>query len=103
MQARRSVLTKMFAFVDVWDVSVEGFHLKNKPYSFQISVDYAEVMHVLQAIRNASQLNKTSAWLLRSQVTTHKLSTVHVPVPLDKFVDVSVFHPLRNESKSVFV
>ena len=84
----------MFAFVDVLGVSMEGFHLKNKTYSFQISVDYAEVVHVLQAIRNVSQLNNTSAWLLRSQTTTHKLGTVHVGVPLDKLVDVSVFHPL---------
>ena len=84
----------MFAFVDVLDVDVEGFHSKNKTYSFQISVDYAEVVHVLQAIRNAGQLNNTSAWLLRSQTTTHKLGTIHEPVLLDKLVDVSVFHPL---------
>jgi len=66
-------------------------------------MDHAEVMHVLQAICNAGQLNSTSVWLLRGQLTTHKLSTVHVPVPLNKLVDVSMFHPLGNQSKTMFV
>jgi len=30
MQARRSLLTRMFAFVDVWSVSVETFRLEKQ-------------------------------------------------------------------------
>jgi len=36
---------------------VETFHLRNETYTFQISVDHAEVVHVLQAIRDTGQLN----------------------------------------------
>jgi len=61
MQARRSLLTSMFAFVvDGRGLSMEVFRLKrkkNETYPFQISVDHAEVVHVLQAICNAGQLN----------------------------------------------
>jgi len=57
-------------------------------------MDYTEVVHVFQAIRNASQLNGTSAEPLWGQVTTHKLNAVYMLVPLDEFIDVSVFHPL---------
>ena len=72
-------------------------------YPLQISMDNAEVVHVLQAIRNASQLNSTSVGPLRGQVTTHKFSTVYMPIPLDELIDVPVFHPLRNQSEPVFV
>jgi len=45
----------MFAFVDGWVMSVEIFHLEetSRTPSIQISVDHAEVMHILQPIRNA--------------------------------------------------
>ena len=66
-------------------------------------MDYMEVVHILQAVRNVSQLNSTSVVSLRCQVITHKLNAVCVPVPLDEFIDVSVFHPLGNQNKSVFV
>ena len=71
-------------------------------YPFQISVDDAEVMHILQAVRDASQLGSISASLLRDQATTYKLSAVYVPIPLDELVDVSVFHPLGNHREPVF-
>jgi len=56
-QARRSLLTSMFAFVDTrgkyGDISFGG----NETHSFQISVYHAEVMHVLQPVCDAGQLN----------------------------------------------
>ena len=36
-----------------------------------------------------------------SRGATYELGAVNVPIPLDESVDVSVFHPLRNQSKSV--
>ena len=66
-------------------------------------MDHAEVVHVLQPIRNAGQLDGTSVRLLQGQATTYKFSTVHMAIPLNEFIDVSVFHPLRNQSKPVFV
>jgi len=36
-------------------------------------------------------------------VTTYELTTVYVPILLNKFVDVTVFHPLGNQSKPVFI
>ena len=59
-------------------------------------------MHILQAIRNASQLDRISARLLWGQVATYKLRAVYMPAPLDELVDVSVFHPLGNHRKPVF-
>ena len=84
--------------MSVW----RDFIWKEKTHSFQISVDYAEVVHILQAIRNASQLSGTSVWILQGQVTTHKFSTVHMAIPHNELVDVSVLHPLGNQSKPVF-
>jgi len=65
-------------------------------------MDHAEIMHILQTTRNTGQLNSTSARPPQGTVTTHELNTVHVPVPFNKLVDVSVVHPLRNQSKPVF-
>jgi len=76
---------------------------RNETYSFQISVDHAEVMHVFQTISNAGQLNGTSVRLLQDQVTTYELGAVYVPILLNEFADVSVFHPLRYQSKTVFI
>jgi hypothetical protein len=45
-QALRSLLIRMFAFVDEWGVSVETFHLEKNLYPFQISVHHPEAMHV---------------------------------------------------------
>jgi len=73
-------------------------------YPFQISVYHAEVMHVLQPICNPGQLNGgPSVMVPRDQVTTYKLGAVYIFVPLDKLIDVSVFHPLGNQSKPVFI
>ena len=41
--------------------------------------------------------------VLRDQVTTYKLDAVYVLIRLNKLVDVPVFHPLRNQSKPVFI
>jgi len=60
-------------------------------------------MHILQTTRDASQLNGSLVRLLRNRVTAYKLNAVYILVPLDEVIDVSVPHPLGNESKSVFV
>ena len=65
-------------------------------------MDNAEIMHIPQAIRDVDQLNGRSARLLRGQATAYKLGAIHVPIPLDKLVDVPVFHPLGNHRKLVF-
>ena len=44
-----------------------------------------------------------SVRLFRDQVITYELGAVHVLIFLDEFIDVSVFHPLGNQSKPVFV
>ena len=75
---------------------MEDIQFEKKTYPLQISVDDAEVMHILQAICNVNQLNNASAWILRGQVTTYKLSAICVPIPLNEPTDVSVFHPLGN-------
>jgi len=59
-------------------------------------VDYAEVVHVFQAIRNTSQLSGTLVSPLRDQGATHKLNAVHMLICLNELIDVSVFHPLGN-------
>ena len=65
---------------------------------------HAKIVHVLQAICNAGQLNdRSSVMLLRDQVITHKLGAVYMLVPLNKFIDVPVIHPLGNKSKTVFI
>jgi hypothetical protein len=70
-------------------------------YPFQISMNHAEAMHVRQAVRNINQLNRTSARLCSGDCgVTHKLSAVHMIVLLDKLVDVTMFHPLRDHRKS---
>jgi len=66
-------------------------------------VDHTEIMHIFQAIRDAGQLNGTSVGLLRDQTTTYELAAVYVLIPFNEFVDVAIFHPLRNQSKPVFV
>jgi len=105
MQARRSLLTRMFAFNRKWlGCKCEGISSGRKEtYSFQISVDHVEVMHILQPICNTGQLSGMSGRLLQDQVTTYELAAVHVLILLNELVDVSVFHPLGYQSKSVFV
>jgi len=76
---------------------------KNETYPFQISVDHAEVVHILQAICNTGQLNSASVVPLRDQATTYKFGAVDMSIPLDELVDVTILHPLGYESKPVFV
>ena len=71
-------------------------------YPFQISVNYPEAMHILQPIRNPSQLDDASVSLPRDRVTTYQLSAIHVSIPLDESIDVSVLHPFRNHREPVF-
>jgi len=66
-------------------------------------MDYVEVVHILQPIRNARQLNNSSVRLLRDQATTYKLDAVYKPTSLDKLIYVPVLHPLGNQSKPVFI
>ena len=61
-----------------------------------------ETVHILQPIRNTSQLNGTSVRLSQGRVTTYKLGAVLILIPLDELVNVSVLHPLGNESEPVF-
>ena len=57
-QARRSLLIRMFAFGWVrckcGDISFE-----ENSYSFQVSVNHLEAMHVRQPVRNVNQLKGT--------------------------------------------
>ena len=62
-----------------------------------------EFMHICHATRNASQLNGSSVRLLRDRVATYELGAVYMLIPLDEIVDVSIFHPLGDESKPVFI
>jgi len=103
MQARRSLLTSIFALVDGWGVGRGMSFGRYRTHPFQIPVHHAEVVHVLQTIRNASQLNGISGMPLRNQLATYKLGAVDMPIPLNECVDVSVFHPLGNESEPVFI
>ena len=64
-------------------------------------MDHAEIVHILQAVRNVNQLSNTSGRPLQSQVITYELTAVSVTIPLDEVVDVSVFHPLRNQREPV--
>jgi len=41
--------------------------------------------------------------MLRDRVTTYKLGAVYVFVPLDKLVDIAMFHPLGNQSEPEFI
>ena len=65
-------------------------------------MDNPEVVHILQPIRNPSQLDNTSVSLPQDRVTTYQLSAIHVSIPLDELIDVSVLHPLRNHREPVF-
>jgi len=64
----------------------------------------AKVMHILQTLRDVNQLNTTSVRFVRGQVITraYEFSAVDVTVPLDELIDVSVFHPLGDQSEPVF-
>ena len=65
-------------------------------------MDYTEVVHVLQAIRNVNQLNSASARLTTGVVIIYKLSAINLHIPLDEIIDIPVFHPVRNQRKPVF-
>ena len=60
-------------------------------------------MHILQAVRNTSQLNGTLERLPRDQVVMYELSAVCMWASPNELVDVSIFHPLRNQRKPVLV
>ena len=73
-------------------------------YPFQIRVNYAEVMHILQPVCNVDQLNGSSVGRIQwGQVTTYKIGAIHFLIPLDEVIDVSVFHPLGNHREPVLV
>jgi len=80
----------------------EGFSFAKCPYPLQISMDYVEVVHVLQAIRNVNQLNSTSARLISWVMIAYELNAINLLIPLDETVDISVLHPLGNQSEPVF-
>jgi len=75
---------------------------ERRSYPFQISMDNTEIVHILQAICDVDQLNGTSARLPGGQATAYKFSAAYMPLPLDKFIDVPIFHPLGNHRKLVF-
>jgi len=66
-------------------------------------VNNMESVHIFQPTRNTSQLNNSSVRLLRDQARTYELGAVCMLIPLDELVDVSMLHPLGNQSKAVFV
>ena len=47
------------------EMQVWNYFIRENLYPFQISMNYAEVVHILQAVRNASQLDNASVSLLR--------------------------------------
>jgi len=101
MQARQSLLISMFACIDEGDMSAEAFHLRNIClYPLQISVDHAEVVHILQAICDINQLNSTLVRALWGRVIAYELNAVNMPIPLDKLVDISVVHPLGDQKRT---
>jgi len=102
MQARQFPLISMFACVDEGDMNVRRHLFKGDLYPFQISVDYTEVVHILQAICNVNQLNITSVRLLWYQVMAYEFNAVNIPIPLDKLVDIPIIHPLGNQSEPIF-
>ena len=55
-------------------------------YPLQISVNRTQIMHVPRANRNTSRLNGALVRLILGQATVYKLTTVHVPLPLNEFV-----------------
>ena len=98
MQARRSPLINMFAFgCEYGDGS-----FKRKLYPFQIPMDYAKVVHILQALCNINELNTTSVGLMRDQVITYELHAVSVTIHLDEIINVPILHPLGDQNKPVF-
>jgi len=48
---------------------------RKRSYPFQVSVDYTEVVHILQAIRDAGQLNNTSVGPLRGHQSSGNAQT----------------------------
>jgi len=100
MQARWSPLINMFAWVG--ERQYRDLSFEKRVYPLQISVDHAKVVHILQAFCNVNQLNIKLIRLLWDQAITYKFSTVHTPVSLDELVDVSIFHPLGDQSEPVF-
>ena len=66
-------------------------------------MNHVEAVHVPQAARNVSQLDRTSAKRCSGdRRATHKLNAVHIFVLLDELVDAPMFHPLRNHRKPAF-
>ena len=84
-----------------WGCELGAISFEKDLYPFQISVGYAEVVHVIQTVRNVDQLNSTSVRYLRGGDLTYKFSAVCVLIPCDELVNVSVLHPLRNHRKPV--
>jgi hypothetical protein len=101
-QARRSLLIRMFAFGQV-RCKHENIPFEKDSYPFQICVNHVEDVHVIQAVRNVNQLNRTSARHCGGdQGATHKRNAVHIFVLLDELIDVPVFHPLGDQRKPAF-
>ena len=75
---------------------------EKKLYSFQVSVDHAEAMHVLQTTSNVNQLNRTSVRVCGGRGVTHKLGAVGIFVLPNELDDVPMFHPLGDHCKSAF-
>ena len=60
-RARRSLSIRMFAFIGEGYVSDGDISFGKDSYPFQISVDDAEVVHILQAVRNVNKLNSSTS------------------------------------------
>jgi len=57
---------------------------------------------MLQTIRNVNQLSNTLGRFASRGVVTYKLSTINLLILLDEIVDISIVHPLGNQSEPVF-
>ena len=58
MQARRSLLIRILAWVDEYQQYVSS-KFKITAYPFQISMDHVEVMHIFQALCDIDELSKS--------------------------------------------
>jgi len=77
--------------------------LKKFTYPLQISVHHMEFVHIPQPIRSVGQLNGSSVMPSRIQVKTYELGAVHILIPRNKVINVSILHPLGNQRKAVLV
>jgi hypothetical protein len=82
---------------------VQAIIFLRSTHPLQIPVDDAEVMHILQAIRNICQLpGGLVGHSSGSNTDAYKRSSVCIRVFSNELVGVAIVHPLGNHRKVVF-